>query len=58
MIDGRAWAGDVNTHRWYAGEKAEDNSTGEFTGVDISSGKVDKKVLKARFWSGRDRMVG
>ena len=21
-------------------------------------GKVDKKVLKARFWTGRDRMVG
>ena len=21
-------------------------------------GKVDKKVLKARFWAGRDRMVG
>jgi len=21
-------------------------------------GKVDKKILRARFWSGRDRMVG
>jgi len=21
-------------------------------------GKVDKKVLRAEFWSGRDRMVG
>jgi fatty-acyl-CoA synthase len=21
-------------------------------------GKVDKKVLKARFWAGRERMVG
>jgi len=23
-----------------------------------SVGKVDKKVLKAGFWTGRDRMVG
>ena len=39
VIDGKAWAGDVYTHRWF---HTEEDSTGEFTGVNIATGEVDQ----------------
>ncbi len=39
VIDGKAWAGDVTNHRW--SNNASD-ATGDFTGVNVATGAVDK----------------
>lgn len=40
VIDGVAWAGDINTHRWYQDER---DSSGVFMGVDVEKGNVAKE---------------
>ncbi len=41
VINGKAWAGDIYSHRWWGNEN---NATGEFTGVNVANGSVDKKI--------------
>ena len=48
IIKGKAWAGDVTSHEWNTDES---KATGEFTGVNIASGTVDKSYGQASaYW--------